>query len=82
MKIDFDALHGHLRGLDRYAQLTLYIFDIQGKKLAKLDYNAAAKALGVDCRSIGRYINKLVERRVLIFNDGQIKLSDEILKAG
>ena len=82
MQIDFNALTERLRGLDRYSQLIIYIFDVQGARAEKLDYNAAAKSLGVDHRSIGRYISTLTDRQVLNLSGGKLKLNEEILKQG
>ena len=82
MQIDFNALTERLRGLDRYSQLIIYIFDVQGARAEKLDYNAAAKSLGVDRRSIGRYISTLTDRQVLNLSGGKLKLNEEILKQG
>ena len=82
MKIDFLTLCERLRGLDRYTQLVLYIYECQGAAAAKLDYNAAAKALNVDRRSIGRYVTTLVDRQVLLIEGGKLKLNEDILKAG
>ena len=55
---------------------------MQGARAEKLDYNAAAKSLGVDRRSIGRYISTLAGRQVLNLSDGKLKLNEEILKQG
>lgn len=82
MQIDFNVLTERLRGLDRYSQLIIYIFDVQGARAEKLDYNAAAKSLGVDRRSIGRYISTLADRQVLNLSGGKLKLNEEILKQG
>ncbi len=82
MQIDFNALSERLRGLDRYTQLIIYIFNLQGNRTAKLDYNAAAKALGVDRRSIGRYVSTLVDRQILSLSCGKLKLNEEILIEG
>lgn len=82
MKIDFLTLTERLKGLDPYIHLTLYIYCTLGNKCAKLDYNAAAKALGVDRRSIGRYITVLAERQIIDFEGGKLRLTEEIFKAG
>ena len=82
MQLDYITVMERLKGLDPYIHLTIYILNIQGMRRKKLDYNAAAKALGVDRRSIGRYLAILAERQVLTFEDGTIKLSDEIFKQG
>lgn len=79
MEINYKLLIERLNGLDRYAQLVNYINQMQGDSAAKLDYVAAASALNVDRRTIGRYVWALVDRQVLtLVKGGKLKINSEI----
>ena len=82
MELNYAALGERLKGLDRYGQLVNYIYNVQGNRLARLDFESAAKALNVDRRTIGRYLKELANRRVVLFHDDKLQLNDEILKTG
>lgn len=82
MELNHAVLSERLKGLDRYGQLVNYIFNVQGNRIARLNFESAAKALNVDRRTIGRYLKELANRRVVLFHDDKLQLNDEILKTG
>lgn len=82
MELNYAALSERLKGLDRYGQLVIYIFNVQGNRIARLNFESAAKVLNVDRRTIGRYLKELANRRVVLFYDDKLQLNEEILNLG
>lgn len=83
MQLNFEVLNERLN--PKLAVLVNYIFRQQGAELKRLDYGAAAKALGFKERSgwstIKRLCDQLADKHIIIFNGSMLRLSDDVLKA-
>lgn len=66
--------------------LIRYIFRVQGGELKRLDYEAAAKALLCDRKTVSRRVKALSnpdlppERQILQVCGGKLKINDDLLK--
>ncbi len=63
-------------------KLVKYIFRVQGEKLRRLDYSAAATALGIEWKDVKRECDKLEKRGLIIYEGNGLKLNPTIIKAG
>lgn len=81
MELNYAALNERLSQLDRRLKLVNYIFRVQGAELRRLDYGAAAKALGVDWKTVSRYCDQLADERIIAFEGDKLKLNPEIIEA-
>lgn len=73
------ALNDRISQIDKRMELVNYIFEVQGADLRRLNYKAAANALGVSARTISRYVDELGAKQILTFEDKKLKLNDDIL---
>ncbi|MCH5146529.1 MAG: hypothetical protein J1F61_00815 [Clostridiales bacterium] len=84
MQLDFEALNERLS--PKLSELVNYIYRQQGAELQRLDYGAAAKALGFMERSgwttVKRLCDQLADKQIIVFNGNMLRLSDDVLKAG
>lgn len=80
MKLDMVALAKTLLdGSVPYA-LMRYIFRTQGAELKRLDYNAAAKELQIDRRTIARTVNALAAKKLLVIQDGKLMIAEAFIR--
>lgn len=63
-------------------KLILHIYSIQKFELARLDYDAAADAIGVSVRTVGRTVKKLADEKLLVIEDNKLRLSKDLCKIG
>ncbi len=78
--LNFAALAQRLLIDSKQLELVNYIFDVQGATLRRLDYRAAAKALGIDKGTVSKYVDILADKKVILLRENELKLNDEILK--
>lgn len=62
--------------------LVKYIFRVQGGKLSRLDYAAAAKELNLEWKDVKRECDKLAKRGLIIYEGNGLKLNPAIIKVG
>ena len=79
-QLDYETLAARLSSRERRLSLITYIFKVQGAELARLNFEDAAEALGVDRRTLGRYIDELGALGVLSFHDHKLKINPEYIK--
>lgn len=85
-QLNFAELNARLSQLDRRAELVNYIFRTQGAELRRLDEEKAAAVLGVDRKTISRYIGQLADKKIITIvrgtlpNTAQLKLNSEIIE--
>lgn len=79
-QLNYNALAARLSSRERRLYLITYIFKVQGAELARLNYEDAAEELGVDRRTLGRYIDDLGALGVLSFHDHKLKINPEYIK--
>lgn len=58
--------------------LIRYIFGTQGFSPARLDYKAAAAAIGVSERTVGRIVKRLAEKKILIVARNVLRISEDL----
>ena len=58
--------------------LVRFINDQQGFELAQLDYNAAAAAIGVSYRTVGRLVERLAEKHILVVSRNKLRISEDL----
>ena len=58
--------------------LVRFINEQQGFALAQLDYNAAAAAIGVSYRTVGRLVERLAEKHILVVSRNKLRISEEL----
>ena len=83
MTIDYETLNELLS--PKLTELFNYIFQTQGAELRRLDYGAAAEALGLQRRrgwtEIKRRCDQLADRHIIIFEGNKLRISDDVLIA-
>ena len=65
---------------DTLLRLTKYILEVQGTESRRLDFTAAAQALGVDWKTVKRSCDKLAKANVIIYEGDGLRLSEGIAK--
>ena len=58
--------------------LVRFINEQQGFDLAQLDYNAAAAAIGVSYRTVGRLVKRLAEKHILVVSRNKLRICEEL----
>lgn len=56
--------------------LVRFINETQGFELAQLDYNEAAAAIGVSYRTVGRIVERLAKKRILIVSRNRLRINE------
>lgn len=85
MELDYKVLSEKVCELGKAAALIEYIFKTQGDERRRLKYDDAAANLGVSKRTIGRYVDRLADKKVLVLygaedkHGGEVQLSVNIL---
>lgn len=78
--LDLMTLARHLLDGSTPFALMRYIFRVQQAEWRRLDYEAAAKALSLDRRTIGRTVTALADKKLLLLRGSELKISDELIK--
>lgn len=63
----------------KQVELVKYIYQQQGDRLQRLDYNAAATALSVSRRTVARIVDELGKVGIINFKSDKLKLSETII---
>lgn len=79
MQLNFEILNERLSQLDLKTALVNYIYKTQGDELRRLDYGAAAHALGVDWHTISKNCDQLAALKIIVFEDKKLKLNRDII---
>lgn len=85
MELDYKTLGTQMCQLGKAAALIEYIFKTQGDERRRLKYDDAAASLGVSKRTIGRYVDRLADKKLLVLygtedkHGGEVQLSVNIL---
>ena len=66
---------------DTRFKLIRYINQTQGFELARLDYDAAAEAIGVSYRTVGRLIKRLADEQIIVIARDKLRINEELRKA-
>ena len=64
---------------DRLIKLLRYILRVQGMELRRLDYNAAARELGVKRPQIARDCQKLREAQLIIIEGDKMRIAPDVV---
>lgn len=59
-------------------RLVRFINEQQGFALAQLDYNAAAAAIGVSYRTVGRLVERLADKHILVVSRNKLRISEDL----
>lgn len=81
--LNFAILAERLLIDNKQLELVNYIFKVQGEHWCRLNYLAAAKAIGQDRKTVSRYIKILADKNIVQLrgesNAGELRLNSEII---
>lgn len=63
-------------------KLIRYINGVQQFDLRRLDFDAAAEAIGTSSRTVGRIVKKLAEKEILIVEGDKLRISEAMRITG
>lgn len=79
MTLSLRKLSQSLLKNDPAFQLVRFINAQQGFALAQLDYNAAAAAIGVSYRTVGRLVKRLADENILVVSHDKLRISEKLI---
>ena len=67
--LNFAALAERLLIDNKQLELVNYIFDVQGATWRRLDYRAAESKIHIDKGTVGKYVDVLANKKVILLRD-------------